>query len=291
MIPPSETQDNMGQLILVATPIGNLQDISQRALEILKNVDAILCEDTRVTNKLLHHYGLYKTIIPLHDHNEEERIPSVIHRLQQGQKLALVSDAGTPIMSDPGYRLVRALIDADLPVTSLPGPNAAITALTLSGLPPMPFTFLGFPPKKEARKKHFSLLKASEQAGFKTTYAWYEAPHRLIDTLSDLQEVFGAHRPCAVGRELTKHFEEMIRGSLKEVHQHFLTTAPRGEITLLIGPASEEEATSESLDEKLREALKTHSVKDAAALIAPIVSLPKRIVYNRALELSKEGDL
>lgn len=283
-----EDPHHIGQLILVATPIGNLQDISQRALDILQNADAILCEDTRVTQKLLLHYGLHNNIHPLHDHNEEERIPTLLQRLMQGQTLALVSDAGTPIVSDPGYRLVRAVIEADIPITSLPGANAVITALTLSGLPPTPFTFLGFPPKKEARKTHFSLLRAAEQAGFKSTYAWYEAPHRLLETLSDLQEIFGTQRQCAVGRELTKRFEEMIRGTLEEVHQHFLTHTPRGEITLLIGPASEEDASSETLDDKLKEALKTHSVKDAAALIAPIIRLPKRIVYNRALELSIE---
>ncbi|MCT6819023.1 MULTISPECIES: 16S rRNA (cytidine(1402)-2'-O)-methyltransferase [Acetobacteraceae] len=281
---PSST----GQLVLVATPVGNLADISQRALDALRTADAILCEDTRVTTKLLRHYGISNQLFPLHDHNEQDRIPALIERLQQGECLALVSDAGTPIVSDPGYRLVRAAQAENIAITSLPGANAAVTALTLSGLPPIPFMFLGFPPRGEARRHSFTALRAAEQAGLAATLIWYESPHRLLETLKTQQQVFGSDRPAAVGRELTKHFEEMIRGSLAELIAHFEETAPRGEITLLLGPPAADDTGAQELDQALQDALKTHSVKDAAALIAGIVNLPKRTVYNRALELARQ---
>ncbi len=277
-----------GELMLVATPIGNLTDISQRALEALQQADAILCEDTRVTTKLLRHYGINNQLIPLHDHNEQERLPHLIDRLHNGQRFALVSDAGTPIVSDPGYRLTRAALEQEITVTSLPGANAAVTALTLSGLPPAPFMFLGFPPRGDARRQNFAALRAAEQAGLSSTLIWYESPHRLLDTLKTQQAVFGAERSAAVGRELTKHFEEMVRGSLTEVIAHFEAAPPRGEITLLLGPPPEEDTGAQELDHALKQALESHSVKDAAALVAGIVNLPKRTVYNRALELSKQ---
>lgn len=284
---PENRNASIGQLILVATPIGNLADISARALETLREAKAILCEDTRVTTKLLRHYSITNTLIPVHDHNEQDRIPSLIARLESGEKLALVSDAGTPVVSDPGYRLVRAALNAQISVTSLPGANAAVTALTLSGLPPAPFMFLGFPARGEARKNHFSSLRAAEQAGLSATLIWYESPHRLCETLTALSEVFGEQRDAAVGRELSKRFEEMVRGSLKDVLTHFQNTAPRGEITLLIGPPPPEDTGAHDLDHALKEALRTHSVKDAAALVAGMVNLPKRTVYSRALELSR----
>lgn len=284
--PPTEEG---GCLILVATPIGNLGDISERAIEALNTVDAILCEDTRVTAKLLLSRNIATPTRTLHDHNEQDRTPFLIGQLAQGKRFAVVSDAGTPLVSDPGYRLVRAAIAEGIPVTAIPGPNAVITALTLSGLPPLPFLFLGFPaPRSEARKSGFSTLRAAEQAGLRSTLVWYEAPHRLVDALRDLIEVFGPEREAAVGRELTKRFEEMIRGTLSEVLTHFEQTAPRGEITLLIGPPAEDDSGATDLDSHLREALATHSVKDAAALVAGIVKLPKRTVYARALELSRE---
>ncbi|GBR53324.1 tetrapyrrole/corrin/porphyrin methyltransferase [Neokomagataea thailandica NBRC 106555] len=278
-----------GSLILVATPIGNLGDISARAIEALRTVEAILCEDTRVTAKLLTAHGITTPTYTLHDHNEAEKIPFLLEKLHAGSRFAVVSDAGTPLVSDPGFRLVRAAIDANIPVSTTPGPNAVITALTLSGLPPHPFTFLGFPPpKSEARTSTFSGLRAAEQAGLRSTLIWYEAPHRLVASLEDLISVFGPDRDAAVGRELTKRFEEMVRGSLKTVHEHFLQHAPRGEITLLIGPAAETDTGAADLDTLLREALQHHSVKDAASLVAGMVKLPKRTVYSRALELSRE---
>ena len=277
-----------GRLILVATPIGNLSDISERAIESLLSADAILCEDTRVTAKLLMARNISTPTRTLHDHNEQERIPFLIQQLENGSRFALVSDAGTPLVSDPGYRLVRAAIAAGIEITSIPGPNAVVTALTLSGLPPLPFMFLGFPPKMEARVRAFEALRAGEQAGISSTLIWYEAPHRLVDTLKDLIEVFGPAREAAVGRELTKRFEEMVRGTLAEVLSHFEQTAPRGEITLLIGPPAEDDSGADDLDRHLEEALETHSVKDAAALVAGFIKLPKRTVYARALELSRK---
>jgi len=288
--PPSEHGPKVGgQLILVATPIGNLADISERAIETLQSVEAILCEDTRVTAKLLMSRNISTPTRTLHDHNEQDRTPFLVEKLSAGARYAVVSDAGTPLVSDPGYRLVRAAIAAGIQVTAIPGPNAVITALTLSGLPPLPFMFLGFPaPRSEARKTGFATLRAAEQAGIRSTLIWYEAPHRLIETLEDLIEVFGSDREAAVGRELTKRFEEMVRGTLTEVLAHFQTTAPRGEITLLIGPSAEDDSGADDLDTHLRQALESHSVKDAATLVAGIVKLPKRTVYARALELSKE---
>src|SRR5689334_2311254 len=167
-------------LLLVATPIGNLADISARALAALREAELILCEDTRTTARLLQRYGIGVPTSPLHEHNEEARIPGLLDRLRAGARIALVSDAGTPLVSDPGYRLVRAAIAEGLPVSAVPGPNAAVLALTLSGLPPQPFLFLGFPPPKQAaRRTAFGALRAAERAGLSATLIWHEAPHRL----------------------------------------------------------------------------------------------------------------
>ncbi|BAT19945.1 16S rRNA (cytidine(1402)-2'-O)-methyltransferase [Asaia bogorensis] len=278
-----------GSLTLVATPIGNLGDISTRAIETLKAADVILCEDTRVTTKLLKAYNVSTPTQILHDHNEQDRLPALLNRMAQGGRLALVSDAGTPLVSDPGYRLTRAAIGAGLSVGAIPGANAATLALTLSGLPPHPYLFSGFAsPRSSARRSQFAVLRAAEQAGFTATLIWYEAPHRLLDMLDDLIAVFGPEREAAVARELTKKFEEIRRGSLTEIREHFIGTAPRGEITVLVGPPGDEAVdTEQDLDARLVEALKTHSVKDAAALVAGAVNLPKRVVYARALEIGK----
>jgi len=278
-----------GLLTLVATPIGNLADISSRAIKTLSDAQLILCEDTRVTARLLTAHGIATSTRTLHDHNEQDQIPLLLERLQSGAHIALVSDAGTPLLSDPGYRLTRAAIAADIPVSAIPGPNAALMALTLSGLPPHPFMFVGFPPPRSAaRTEAFGKLRAAEQAGLQATLIWHEAPHRLLDMLADLGTVFGTNREAAVGRELTKRFEEVRRGTIIDLITHFTHTAPRGEITVLIAPAPEEDTSAQTLDDHLREALASHSVKDAAALVAGIVNLPKRTVYARALELSRE---
>ena len=274
-------------LVLVATPIGNLADVSSRALDALRGADLVLCEDTRMTARLLTHYGIAARTSPLHDHNEEDRVPALIDRLRSGSRMALVSDAGTPLVSDPGYRLVRAAVAADVPVSAVPGPNAAVTALVLSGLPPQPFLFLGFPPPRPAaRRAAFGRLRAAERAGLSATLLWHEAPHRLADTLADLAVQFG-ERPAAVARELTKRFEEVRRGPLPELAAHYAVTLARGEITVAVGPAPEDAASAQDIDEQLNQALAQNSLKDAAALVAVATGLPRKTVYARALALGK----
>ncbi len=272
---------------MVSTPIGNLRDISQRALAALGEADLLLCEDTRHTARLLSAYAITTTTSPLHDHNEDARIPALLDAIRLGQRIALVSDAGTPLVSDPGFRLVRAALAAGLPVGAVPGPNAAVTALVLSGLPPQPFLFLGFPPPRSAgRAAAFGRLRAAERAGLDATLIWHEAPHRLAEMLADLHAAFG-DRPAAVARELTKRFEEVRRDGLAALASHYAAEPARGEITVLLGPPPAEAADAEDLDAQLRTALAIGSVKDAAALVAGSTGLPRRVVYARALELSQ----
>jgi 16S rRNA (cytidine1402-2'-O)-methyltransferase len=274
-------------LVLVSTPIGNLGDISARARKALAGCNLILCEDTRRTGRLLAAMDIHSRTETLHEHNEDARIESVVAKLRAGETIALVSDAGTPLVSDPGYRLVRAAIAADLPVTAIPGPNAAVTALILSGLPPLPYMFLGFPPAKQAaRRAAFSLLRAAERAGLSATLVWYEAPHRLLDTLADVLDVFG-DRAAAVARELTKRFETVERGKVSVLAALFDREPARGEITLLVGPPETDDP--EDLDGRLRTALATQTVKDAAALVSAATGLPRKVVYARALQLHGEG--
>jgi len=274
-------------LVLVSTPIGNLADIAPRARQTLAASHLILCEDTRHTARLLSALGVTVKTEPLHEHNEDARIGPVLALLRAGKRVSLVSDAGTPLVSDPGYRLVRAALAEGLPVGAVPGPNAALTALVLSGLPPLPFLFLGFPPPRSAaRRAAFGVLRAAERAGLSATLIWHEAPHRLAETLADMAAAFGA-RPAAVARELTKRFEEVRRGPLPELADHYATHAARGEVTVLVGPP--EEADPEDLDGRLRAALATNSVKDAAALVAAATGLPRKLVYGRALALSGES--
>lgn len=277
-------------LTLVATPIGNLGDLSPRALEMLGVADAVLCEDTRVTGQMLSRHGMSAPLLPLHDHNEAEVVPRVLERLQAGQRLALVSDAGTPLVSDPGYRLVRAVIAAGLPLSAIPGPNAAVMALTLSGLPPHPFLFLGFlPPKAGPRSAAVAKLRAAERAGLAASLVLYEAPHRLAEALGALAEGLGGDRPAAVARELTKRFEEVRRGTLAELAAHYAAHEALGEICIVIGPAPEETTGEADLDAQLREAMRGGaSLRDAAAMVAAATGLPRKQVYARALALPAE---
>ena len=251
--------------------------------------DTILCEDTRTSAVLLRAHGISVRTQALHEHNEQARIPALIEAMQNGARYALISDAGTPLVSDPGYRLVRAAIAAGLNVSGIPGPNAALLALTLSGLPPHPFMFTGFlPPKSGARQAAFLVLRGAELAGLEATHIFYEAPHRLADFLADAAAVLGP-RPAAVCRELTKHFEEVRRGTLDELAAHYAAHQARGEICITIGPAPEESATADDLDTALRTALASMSVKDAAAHVATATGLPKKQVYARALALGRAG--
>lgn len=291
-----ETEDasptpSSAALTLVATPIGNLADFSPRAHQALTEASAILCEDTRVTSRLLARHSISATMLALHDHNEESEAPRLVARLLAGEKLALVSDAGTPLVSDPGFRLVRAAIAAGVTVTAIPGPNAAVMALTLSGLPPHPFLFHGFlPPKAAARAAEIARIRAMEAAGLAATLIFYEAPHRVAEALAALAEGLGADRPAAVARELTKRFEEVRRGSLAELAAHYAAHEARGEVVLCVGPAPPPaEPTGDALDAALRAAMAHLSLRDAAATVAEATGLPRKRVYARALELAREG--
>ena len=218
-----------GTLFIVATPIGNLEDITLRALRVLKEADLIACEDTRHTRKLLAHYQISKPAVSYHEHNERERSAELIKKLEAGLNIALVSDAGTPLVSDPGFRIVREAIDRSILVVPIPGPSALIAAVSSSGLPTAEFAFFGFLPARRAARK----ARLKELAEIKSTLVFYEAPHRIKETIADAREAFG-DRECVVARELTKLHEEFVRSSLSELE--LPEGAPRGEIVLLIGP-------------------------------------------------------
>ena len=275
--------DTSGGLWLVSTPIGNVADLSPRGVDALRRADLVLCEDTRHTERLLRALGLRARLAALHEHNEDAAIPGVLARLRAGERVALVSDAGTPLVSDPGYRLVRAAIEEGLPISAIPGPNAAVMALVLSGLPPLPFLVLGFPPPRHAaRLAAFAKLREAERAGLRATLIWHEAPHRLAETLADLETTFG-DRPAAVARELTKRFEEVRRGSLPALAARYAGEAPRGEITIVLGPAEAAPPRTEELAGLLKNALASKSLKDAVADVAAATGLPRKLVYAEAL--------
>ena len=275
-------------LYIIATPIGNIEDITLRALEILGKVDVIACEDTRVTGKLTSFYELKAQKIPYHDHNAAEMRPRLIGMIKEGKRVALVSDAGTPLISDPGYKLVEQCAVEDIPMTSLPGPSASLTALVLSGLPTDKFMFAGFlPSKTSARKTALVEIKAVP-----ATLIFYETAPRLIGSLEDMQAVLG-DRPAAVARELTKKFEEVKRGSLSALVEYYKAEGePRGEIVIIVGaPAGEAETwDDQKIDRLLLEMMNKQdmSVKDAAAYVAAQSGIKKRDVYQRALLLQKK---
>jgi len=272
-------------LHIVATPIGNAGDLTFRAVEVLRAADLIACEDTRVTGKLLARYGIDTRRLAYHEHNAERVRPALLEKLRAGARIALVSDAGTPLVSDPGYRLVRDVIAEGLPVTAVPGPSAPLTALILSGLPPARFFFAGFlAAKRAARRAELAELRA-----VKATLIFFEAPHRLAESLADMAEMLG-DRPAAVARELTKLFEEVRRAKLGELAAHYAAAgAPKGEIVVVVGPPLEEATGEAELDERLRAALATMSLRDAANAVAEATGLPRRQVYARSLKLLEEA--
>ncbi len=269
-----------GRLYLVATPIGNLEDITYRAVRILGEVDLVACEDTRQTRKLLDHYGIHKPTISYHEHNERERTEDLTARLRDGAVLALVSDAGMPLISDPGFRLVRAAIEAGIPVHPLPGPSAAITALSASGLPTDSFRFCGFPPAKSGQR-----LRAFEElAGERMTIVFYEAPHRILETLEAVEQAMGG-RPVVVARELTKIHEEFLRGTAAEVRTQLAARdAIKGEFTLLIGKANSPEPDDTPVEEAVSALVRQGTPRmEAIKQVARRRGLSKREVYDRLL--------
>jgi 16S rRNA (cytidine1402-2'-O)-methyltransferase len=269
-------------LHLVATPIGNLRDITLRALETLAAADAIACEDSRVTRKLLDHYGIATPLTPYHEHNAVAARPKLLARLAAGEAIALVSDAGTPLISDPGFKLVRAVWEAGLPVSAVPGPSAALAALAVAGLPTDRFFFEGFlPPKDGARR-----TRIAELARIPATLILYESGPRVGRALHALAEGLGP-RQAAVCRELTKLHEEVRRGDLNELAAHYAGDAEtRGEFVIVVAPP-EQLAEPMDIDMLLRDALGRLSVKEAVAEIAAVTGQPRREVYQRALALSK----
>jgi 16S rRNA (cytidine1402-2'-O)-methyltransferase len=230
----------MGTLYIVGTPIGNLEDITLRAIRILKEVNLIAAEDTRVTRTLLNAYQITTPLSSFHEFSGPGKVRRLVERLA-GEDVALVSDAGTPGISDPGFPLIRAAIEAGIDVVPIPGPSATLTALVVSGLPMHAFTYLGFMPRKSGERRR--LLASLADAPL--TQVVYESPHRLLATLSDIVSVLGPERPLAIGRELTKKFEEIVRGSASEVLERFQKRAPRGEFTLIIGPPEASRPASE----------------------------------------------
>ena len=216
-------------LYVVPTPIGNLADITRRSLSVLSEVELILCEDTRVSRKLLNHYDIDTPTKSYHMHNEHRTVDSLVEELQQGVSMALISDAGTPAISDPGFLLVRACLQAGIRVITLPGPTAFILALVQSGFPTDRFVFEGFLPHKKGRKSRLSQLAEETK-----TIVLYESPHRIVKTLAQCAEVMGPDRPASISRELTKAFEETIRGTLQELEAHFTAHPPKGEFVLVI---------------------------------------------------------
>ncbi len=270
-----------GTLYLIATPIGNLEDITLRALRILRDeVATVACEDTRQTQKLLHHFEIRKPTLACHEHNEHARAKEIVEILQRGDSVALVSDAGTPLISDPGYRVVTAVIEAGLNVVPLPGASAALAALAASGLPTNEFRFVGFlPPKQTARRKVLAAL-ADEQA----TLIVYESPHRILESLQDIEAEMG-DRPMALARELTKLHEEFLRGSAAQIHAILSARdSVKGEITLVIGQAAAEVSNADPLEEVASLEAQGMPRMDAIKTAAKRLGLPKREVYRLAAE-------
>ena len=274
-------------LYLVATPIGTAADITLRALDLLENADILAAEDTRQARKLMDIHGIAlngRPLLPYHDHNGAAMRPRLLEAVKQGKVVAYVSDAGTPLIADPGYQLAAGAIEDALPLTAVPGASAVLAALSVAGLPTDRFLFAGFAPVKMLARKAFF----AEFAAVPATLVFYEAPRRLGDSLGAMLEVFG-DRPAAMCRELTKKFEEVKRGTLAELAAYYAEVpAPKGEAVVVVGPPLKAAATAEAIDAALIEALKHNRVKDAAAEVAAAFDLPRKPLYQRALELGQK---
>jgi 16S rRNA (cytidine1402-2'-O)-methyltransferase len=273
-------------LYVVATPIGNLADISLRALAVLARADLIAAEDTRHSKKLLFHFGLGGKLTPYHEHNAERERPKLLARLRAGQSVALISDAGTPLISDPGYKLVRDAVDAELLVISIPGPSATLAALTSAGLPTDTFLFAGFlPPKSSARRARLEQLKSVP-----ATLILFESSSRLAKSLADMADLLGS-REAAVAKELTKLHESVTRGRLDRLAAEFADRdPPKGEFVVVVAPpaADQAEASDEKIVEQLEKALKLQSFRDAVRSVAEVLNVSRARVYELGLALKRE---
>lgn len=271
-------------LYLVATPIGNLKDITLRALEVLKEVSVIACEDKRVSLKLLKHYGISKPLLAYHDHNANQMRPRLLALLKEGEKIAYITDGGMPLISDPGFKLVKACQNEELPYTVIPGPSAPLMALCLSGLSPDRFTFCGFlPPKTDARKSAFEDLKHLQ-----TTLIFFESVKRVLPFLKEAREVFG-DRQGVVCREMTKLYEEVQKGSLSSLITYYGHSSPRGEVVIVIeGSSSSSSFSEEDLKAHLEKALEIYTVREAVELVSKALGHSKREVYQHALTLESK---
>ncbi|MBC1225221.1 16S rRNA (cytidine(1402)-2'-O)-methyltransferase [Nostoc sp. UCD121] len=279
-----QTDPKPRTLYVVGTPIGNLEDITFRAVRILQTVDIIAAEDTRHTGKLLQHFQVKTPQVSYHEHNRTSRIPELLEHLINDKAIALVSDAGMPGISDPGYELVKACIEAGISVVPIPGASAAITALSASGLPTDRFVFEGFlPTKTQQRQEYLESLQTESR-----TLIFYESPHRLRDTLQDLAQVWGSDRQIVLGRELTKLYEEFWRGTIAEAIAHYSQREPQGEYTLVVAgiPASQPQLTEEELKAELKMLISQGiSRSQASRQLAKFTSLPRRQLYQLALSL------
>jgi len=260
-------------LYLVATPIGNLEDITLRALRVLKECDTIICEDSRVSRKLLSAYNIEKPLMVYHDHNAELMRPKVLEKLVTGEKMAFITDAGMPLISDPGYKLAKMCRENDVYITVIPGASSVLAGLVLSGMPSDKFAFCGF---AEAGK-------FEEFTSYNATLVFFESAPRLVKTLEKMSSAF-LNRSVTVVREITKMFEESQTGSFSEMIDHFTAHPPRGEIVICLSPPDATEASEDKIDELLKKALSEMSVKDASEMVAKVLGLPKKKVYQRALE-------
>ena len=274
------SSNSTARLILVSTPIGNMGDISLRAIEAFRDADRILCEDTRVSRKLLKKYNIETKLSSYHEHNAQKIKPKIIRDLETGARIVLISDAGTPLISDPGYQLVKACIDSEIQISTVPGPTALTAALAVSGLPPDTFYFGGFLPSKKSARRNVFLEKVT----LKTTLIFYESPNRLIDCLEDAVFCFG-NRGATVARELTKLHENVRRGTLTDLLEFYKKSgAPKGELVLVIGPPSKKTNTDmEALETLLRKLLKNNSLRDTVKIASDTLDMQRSIVYERAL--------
>jgi 16S rRNA (cytidine1402-2'-O)-methyltransferase len=279
-------QTKPGTLYVVATPIGNLEDISYRAVRVLKEADLIACEDTRHTAKLLHHYGIDKPTVSYHEHNEAARAEELVTKLTAGLNVAQVSDAGMPGISDPGYRVIKLAIERGVPVVPIPGASAVVTALAASGLPTDSFQFLGFLPARSGERR--TLLESVRNA--QQTTVVYEAPHRIAETMKDIVELLGAERPVVLARELTKLHEEFIRGSAAQVLHRAQEHELKGEITLLVGKGAEQQVAPKDIAQRLEELMREQKLEESAALkvLAKQQGISKSEVYRELQRVKRK---